>query len=93
MPDGDSCGCAPGTVLKPGAAALRAAGAWDADQALCEACAGVRWSELGAGGCAHCAAGYYLVPAAPNGSASCRVRAMVRDRDRVRRVGIRVRVS
>ena len=71
MPDGDSCGCAPGTILKPGAAALRAAGAWDAEEALCEACAGVRWSELGAGGCAHCAAGYYLVPAAPNGSASC----------------------
>ena len=40
---------------------MRAAGAWDADEALCEACAGVRWSELGAGDCAHCAAGYYLV--------------------------------
>ena len=42
MPDGDSCGCAPGTLLKPGAAALRAAAAWDADAALCEACARVR---------------------------------------------------
>ena len=49
MPDGDRCGCAPGTILKPGAAALLAAGVWEADENLCEPCTGVLWSEIGAG--------------------------------------------
>ena len=71
MPDGDHCGCAAGTVLKPGAEALLAAGVWEADENLCEACPGVLWSKTGADACSHCAADYYYVGPSVNGSASC----------------------
>ena len=71
MPDGDSCGCAAGTVLKPGAAALMAAGVWEADEGLCEACPVTTWSVVGADACDHCAAGYYYSEPAAKGSSPC----------------------
>ena len=66
MPDGDSCGCAAGTVLSErGRLWLEAGGgssdvAGDEDMVLCEACVGVfTWSVPGAGTCEWCADGHY----------------------------------
>ena len=67
MPDGDSCGCAAGTVLSErGRLWLEAGGGGggepDEDEgiALCEPCVGVfTWSLPGAGQCEWCAAGHY----------------------------------
>ena len=60
MPDGDKCGCAAGTVLKPGAAALLAAGEWGDEEQLCEPCSGYgAWSMAGDDSCDWCAEGFY----------------------------------
>jgi len=71
MVDGDSCGCAAGTILKPGAGELLAVGEWPLGEDLCEPCHGVSWSEAGARACDHCAAGYYYAGPSINGSSSC----------------------
>ena len=73
MPDGDTCGCEPGTILKLGAAALLAAGVWPETGELCEACKGETWSVAGADSCDHCAKNYYreAFEDANDGSALC----------------------
>jgi hypothetical protein len=71
MANGDSCGCAAGTILKAGVATLLALGRWDADEGFCEPCSDVLWSVAGADRCEHCREGYYWRGPATNGTSAC----------------------
>ena len=64
LADGDSCGCAPGTILSERGALWLEMGKGDVgdeEMTLCEACEGYgTWSLAGADTCAWCAEGFYL---------------------------------